>query len=106
MLMEMVERVGCSWLSEDRATSHSRAGAPDSAQWHDAHGEDFTRCDAWLCVCGRTDPRGGTWQTSDIAGKPVEPTGQWAGHMTCLECGRVYDRSGLAVSSSDEAASA
>jgi hypothetical protein len=100
----MQERVGCSWLSEDRATSRARAEAGDSAAWHDAHGDDFSRCDSWLCVCGHSDSRGGTWQTSDAAGKPVEPTGSWAGHIACLACGRVYTRDGVAVRSPNAAA--
>jgi hypothetical protein len=100
----MQERVGCSWLNEDRATSRARTEARDSATRHDAHGEDFSRCDSWLCVCGRTDSRGGTWQSSDAAGNAVEPSNSWLGHMSCLECGRVYTREGLVVRRPDTAA--
>ena len=93
----MRERVGCSWLSEDRATSRARAEAQASAAWHDMHGDDFSRCDSWVCVCGRTDTRGGSWQTCDVGGKAMEPTESWRGHMACLACGRVFARNGLAV---------
>lgn len=82
----MTERVGCSWLREDRDTSRARRDYPDSAAWHDSHGDDFSKCDSWLCVCGRTDSRGGSWEYDEKSG-----------NVTCTECGRVYDRTGLAI---------
>lgn len=93
----MVERAGCDWQSEDGRTAAARHEFANSAAFHDAHGDDLTRCDSWLCVCGRTDPHG-SWATTDRAGKPVEPTtADWLGYIKCTECGRVYDREGVAV---------
>lgn len=66
----MIERVGCSWQSEDRRTSIARRNFADLAAFHDAHGEDFSKCDAWACVCGKTDPHGGSWETTNRAGRP------------------------------------
>jgi len=50
------------------------------------------------CVCGKTDPHGGSWETTDRAGNPVEPTSAWLGYVRCTECGRIYDAEGVAVS--------
>jgi len=96
--MDAIEHVGCSWLSENRATSIARDNFASSASSHDAHGDDFTTCDSWLCVCGATDSRGGSWETCDTAGRPIEPVRGWLGHLRCATCGRVYDREGYAVS--------
>lgn len=93
----MTERVGCSWLSEDARTAGARRRFADATAFHDAHGDDLSKCDAWLCVCGKTDPHG-SWETTDDAGNPVEPTREWRGHQRCTACGRVYDRTGYAVS--------
>ena len=93
----MIERAVCSWRSEDRRTAVARGEFFDSAAHHDAHGDDLTKCDSWLCVCGKTDSHGGSWETCDESGREVEPTGEWSGHQKCLVCGRVYDREGLAV---------
>lgn len=97
----MNERVGCSWLSEDPDTAHARHESPKSAIWHDSHGDDMSNCDSWLCVCGQTDSRGGTWETSDERGHPKEPTATWNGHVTCTTCGRIYNREGIAISGPD-----
>lgn len=93
----MIERVGCSWQSEDRRTSIARRGFADSAAFHDAHGGDLSKCDAWICVCGRTDEHGGSWETIDRQGNVMEPTNQWIGYHMCTECGRIYDHEGIAV---------
>lgn len=94
----MIERVGCSWFSEDRQTTIARHQSPRSAAYHDERGDDLTKCDAWVCVCGMTDTRGGSWETTNRAGVPVEPTpSEWLGYMKCTSCGRLYDESGLAV---------
>lgn len=97
----MIERVACSWRNENGPTSAAREKFADSAAFHDAHGDDMTECDSWLCVCGRSDSRG-SWETCDKAGKPTEPTSGWAGHLRCTSCGRVYDREGLAISGPGE----
>jgi hypothetical protein len=95
---EVTERVGCSWQSEDRRTSVARRNFSESAAFHDAHGDDLSKCDASVCVCGKTDPHGGSWETTNRAGELVEPTeAKWIGYMTCTACGRVYDREGVAV---------
>lgn len=73
----VVERVACSWHSEDRNTSIARRDFADSAAFHDPHGDDMARCDSWLCVCGKTDPPG-SWETTDRKGNVTEPTSQWA----------------------------
>ena len=96
-MRSVLEHVGCSWRSESRETSVSRRDFASSAAWHDAHGEDFTKCDSWLCVRGATDSRGGSWETSDAAGRVVEPDTSWLGHQKCSSCGRVYDREGIAI---------
>ncbi len=96
---EVIERVGCSWQNEDRRTSAARRDFADSAAFHDAHGDDLSKCDAWVCVCGKTDPHGGSWETTNRAGRPVEPTtADWLGYVKCTECGRVFDREGMAIS--------
>src|SRR5438552_1463839 len=95
----VIERAACTWQSEDADTAQARRESPDSAAWHDSHGDDLSRCDSWLCVCGKTDSRGGSWQTSDARGMPMEPTARWSGHVTCLACGRVYSREGVAINS-------
>lgn len=93
----MVERAACSWRSEDRRTATARGKFADSAAFHDAHGDDLTKCDSWLCVCGKTDPHG-SWETTNRAGVEVEPTAaDWLGYVKCSECGRVYDREGMVV---------
>ena len=76
---------------------HARQRFPDSALHHDEHGDDLTRCDAWLCVCGQTDDHGGSWETCNEAGTPMEPTEDWPGTMLCTECGRVYARNGYVL---------
>src|SRR5438067_187718 len=95
--MQLIERVGCSWLSEDRATSMARDDFASSAAWHDGHGDDLAKCDSWLCVCGGTDRRGGTWETCDVTGLLTEPVSSWLWHQRCSRCGRVYDSAGYAV---------
>jgi len=95
----VIERVGCSWLSEDPDTTQARRESPDSAAWHDQHGDDFSKCDSWLCVCGKTDSRGGSWETTDNRGFVREPTAGWNGHVKCTTCGRVYNREGIAIHS-------
>lgn len=100
----MIERAGCSWRSEDPRTVAARTEFADSAAFHDAHGDDLTRCDSWVCVCGKTDPHG-SWQTSNRTGEPVQPTtADWLGYVTCTACGRVYDEQGIAVSGPRETA--
>jgi len=65
--------------------------------FHDAHGDDLSLRDAWLCVCGKTDTHGGSWETTNRAGAPIGPTtADWLGYVRCTECGRVYDREGMA----------
>jgi hypothetical protein len=58
----MIEHAGCSWRSEDRKTAAARERFAESAAFHNAHGDDLSECDSWLCVCGKTDSRGGTWE--------------------------------------------
>jgi hypothetical protein len=96
----VIERVACGWHSEDRRTSIARRNFADSAAFHDTHGDDLSRCDAWICVCGKTDPHG-SWETTDRTGNPMEPTSEWLGYVKCTECGRVYDRDGVAVHGSE-----
>jgi hypothetical protein len=93
----LIEHVGCSWRSEGREAFAARRDFASSAAWHDAHGEDFTKCDSWLCVCGWTDSRGGSWETCDVAGRAMEPDASWRGYQKCTRCGRVYDREGFAI---------
>jgi hypothetical protein len=91
---EVIERVGCSWQREDRPTSTARRDFADSAAFHDAHGDDLSKCDSWVCVCGRTDSRGGSWEQLEVA-TPVR--GGARVQLRCTECGRVYDDEGVAV---------
>lgn len=100
MELELIAHVGCSWRSESRETAIARDKFASGAAWHDAHGEDFTKCDAWLCVCGATDARGGSWETCDVAGRAIEPAEGWLGHVKCTRCGRVYDHKGYAAKGS------
>jgi hypothetical protein len=93
----VIEHAGCSWRSEDRKTSVARERFVESAAFHDAHGDDLTKCGSWLCVCGDSDTRG-SWETTDRQGKPVEPTAEWLGFLKCVSCGRVYDNGGVVVS--------
>lgn len=96
----MIERVACSWQSEDADTAMARRESPDSALFHDnSHGDDLSKCDAWLCVCQSTDSRGGSWETTDELGRLREPTAGWNGHVKCTNCGRIYSRYGESVSS-------
>src|SRR5688500_10743429 len=98
MRMEtMIERVGCSWRSESQSTFLARERSPSTARWHDTHEEDLRKCDAWLCVCGETDPRGGPCEPADPEGRVMEPADGWSGHILCTSCGRLYDRDGLRV---------
>jgi hypothetical protein len=97
MELELVEHVGCSWRSESREAFAGREDFAFSAAWHDAHGEEFTKCGSWLCVCGATDSRGGSWETCDSAGRVIEPAADWLGHVKCSRCGRVYDHEGLVI---------
>lgn len=93
----MIQRVGCSWQSEGRPTSTARRSFADSAAFHDAHGDDLSKCDAWVCVCGKTDPHGGSWESCDESGREMEPTTDWGGYQKCTACGRVYNREGMVV---------
>src|SRR5688500_18804384 len=86
------ERAGCSWFSE--ANGHAREQDPASARHHDRHLDDLAACDSWLCVCGGTDSRGGSWETCDETGRPMEPTVEWPGNLLCTACGRIYARNG------------
>lgn len=95
----MIERAACSWLSEDADTAQARRESPDTASWHDSHGDSLSSCDSWLCVCGHTDSRGGSWDTTDARGLVSEPTASWEGHVKCTNCGRIYNRDGIAISS-------
>lgn len=92
----MIERAACSWRSEDRRTAVARREFADSAAFHDAHGDDLTKCDSWLCVCGKTDPHG-SWETTDRLGHAIEPTSEWVGYVRCTSCGRVYEQDGAVV---------
>ena len=94
--MEFQERAGCSWFSE--ALGDARVTFPDAARFHDAHGDDLTRCDSWICVCGVADIRGGGWTACNTDGIPVEPVRGWSGSVMCLTCGRIHDRWGFVIS--------
>ena len=95
----MIERAACSRLSEDLDTAQARRESPDIATWHDSHGDDLSTCDSWLRVCGNTDSRGGSWETTDERGFGREPTAIWEGHVKCTNCGRIYNRDGIVVNS-------
>lgn len=95
----MIERAGCSWQSEDADTAMARRESPDSALFHDGHSDDLSKCDAWLCVCGKIDPHG-SWESTDHDGRAMEPVSSWVGHQKCTACGRVYDYQGIAISGS------
>jgi hypothetical protein len=89
----VIERVGCSWLREDAATARARTEFPDSAEFHGGHGDEMSKCDSWLCVCGHTDSRGGSWEDIPV---PRVPGG--GKHLVrCTDCGRVYDEDGVAL---------
>ncbi|MGH2378292.1 MAG: hypothetical protein ACRDGT_07420 [Candidatus Limnocylindria bacterium] len=98
-------------MSESTAVGRARTSEPPPlaiasltpAAFHDGHGDDLSRCDAWVYACGKTDPHGGSWETTNRAGQPVEPTtAEWIGYVTCTACGRVFDRDGLAVRGPEE----
>lgn len=90
----MIERAACSWMTEDRRTERARREFTDSAAFHNAHGDDLSRCDSWLCVCGRTDSRGGSWEQLEV---PILVRGGAKAQLRCNECGRVYDEEGVVV---------
>ncbi len=94
----MIERAACSWLREDRQTARARREFADSAAFHDAHGDDLSKCDSWLCVCGHTDSRGGSWEQLEIQ-NPFR--GGAKSQLRCTECGRVYDDEGVVVRGPD-----
>lgn len=89
----MIERAACSWLSEDHKTFVARGSYADSAAFHDAHGDDLTKCDSWVCVCGKTDSRGGSWETIETGQRTPAASAQ----VRCNECGRIYDDEGIAL---------
>lgn len=91
----MRERAGCEWFSE--ALMQARERFPDAARFHASHSDDLSACDAWVCVCQKTDPHGGSWDTCTSTGYPVEPTGHWTGTVKCLECGRIFDSDGYVI---------
>jgi hypothetical protein len=62
----VIERAACSWMTEDVRTERARREFTESAVFHDAHGDDLSKCDSWLCVCGRTDSRGGSWEQLEV----------------------------------------
>src|SRR5438309_10641518 len=91
---EVIERAGCSWEErEDRRTSIARRDFADSAAFHDAHGDDLSKCDSWICVCGKTDSRGGSWETIETGPRTPAASTQ----LRCNQCGRVYDDEGIAL---------
>lgn len=90
----MIERAACSWMTEDRRTERARREFGDSAAFHNAHGDDLSKCDSWLCVCGQTDSRGGSWEDLAVAA----PRGRAKSHLRCTECGRIYDDEGVVIS--------
>src|SRR5438309_3261918 len=97
---EVIERAGCSWEErEDRRTSIARRDFADSAAFHDAHGNDLSKCDSWVCVCGHTDSRGGSWEQLEV---PAPVRGRGRILVRCTECGRAYDDEGVAVSGRDK----
>jgi phage-related tail fiber protein len=55
-VMQLVEHVGCRWRSESRKASCGRRDFATSAAWHDAHGEDFTKCDSGSACAARRTP--------------------------------------------------
>jgi hypothetical protein len=79
----MIERAACSWMTEDGRTERARREFANSAAFHDAHGDDLTKCDAWVCVCGKTDSRGGSWETIET-GQRTPAAGT---QLRCNECG-------------------
>ncbi len=95
----MIERAACSWLREDRKTATARREFGESAAFHDGHGDDLSKCDSWLCVCGRTDSRGGSWENLPV---PSSARGAAKFQLRCTECGRVYDDEGVVVSGPGE----
>jgi hypothetical protein len=48
MELHVIERVGCSWLNDNRETSDPRSDFASSAAFHDAPGDDFTKCDSCM----------------------------------------------------------
>ncbi|HZP97050.1 MAG TPA: hypothetical protein VFC31_12010 [Candidatus Limnocylindria bacterium] len=93
----MIERAACSWMTEDRKTERARREFADSAAFHDAHGDDLSKCDSWICVCGRTDSRGGSWEQLEVAA----PRGGAKVNLRCNECGRIYDDEGVVIGGPD-----
>jgi len=95
----VIERVGCSWQSEDWRTSVARRNYADSAQFHHAHGDDLSKCDALDLRLREDRPARRFLGDDESSGTQVEPTtSDWLGYVKCNECGRVYDHEGMAIS--------
>jgi hypothetical protein len=91
------KRVHCDWLP---VAEENREAFPDSIKFHEAHGDDLSECDAWVCDCGNGTGGHGFYPSNEL-GEEVEPDENWAFSWLscCAECLTLYNRSGVEVES-------
>jgi len=91
------KEVHCDWLP---VAEGNREAFPDSIKFHEAHGDDLSECDAWVCDCGNGTGGHGFYPCNEL-GEEVEPDENWASCWLscCAECLTLYNRSGVEVES-------
>lgn len=90
--------IACDWADVNEAT---RRMFPASVAFHQAHGADLTRCDAWRCVCGNSPHGEGFDPEPCLCGATIQGHHCDAGgeRYRCARCSRLYDPAGREVTS-------
>jgi len=83
----LLPRVSCDWLPTD---PQNRKDFPDSVTFHEAHGDDLSGCDAWVCECKSSE-----FFPCNKAGQEVGPDKDWHALWCCQACETIYDKNGF-----------
>lgn len=73
------EKVTCNWEDVSRETEER---FPELARYHRDHGNNLSKCDAWVCACWKDVFRGG------------ESGQRYLNGFVCSNCSREFDANG------------
>jgi hypothetical protein len=92
--------VTCDWRT---ATDEERAKFPETAAFHDRHGDNLSECDAWVCQCGNDPNLEGFDAQPCLCGDDqahecvTAAGGRFEPRWSCARCGRLYESSGVEI---------